>query len=105
LGLVLAVPAWWLASAARSYAAGHDREARALAGLNGWLAIALLAMGLHNAPLAAPGVLNLAYQLHSRRAVGWAIVTIALAANAALLVGSLVFLASGRSFEQFQGID
>lgn len=52
------------------------------------------------APLAAPAALNFAYLFHSRRAVGWTILGVTVAANLALLVGSLVFLARGQSFEQ-----
>jgi hypothetical protein len=51
-----------------------------------------------------PAGLNLAYHFHTRRAVGWAIVSIALAADLALFAGALVFLASGQSFEQFSGM-
>ena len=61
-------------------------------------------LGLHNVPLAAPAALNLAYQFHTRRAVGWTIVTVAVVANLALFAGSLVFLASGQSFEEFSGM-
>jgi hypothetical protein len=32
-------------------------------------------------------------------------VTVAVAANVALFIGALVFLASGQTFEQFQGIE
>jgi hypothetical protein len=32
-------------------------------------------------------------------------VTVAIAANVALFVGSVMFLATGQSFEQFQGIE
>jgi hypothetical protein len=50
-------------------------------------------------------VLNIAYQFHTRRVLGWTIVTVAVAANIALFAGSLVFMASGLSFEQFQGMN
>lgn len=36
-------------------------------------------------------------------AVGWAIVGLALVANVGLFIGSLIFLASGQSFEEFSG--
>jgi uncharacterized membrane protein len=83
-------------------AAGEGRWPTAA--LNAWLGIFLVAFGLHNFPLAAPAALNLAYQFRARRAVGWAILTVAIAANLALFTGSLVFLASGQSFEQFSGM-
>ena len=101
LGLVLALPAWWLALGAGRLVA-DDAGRRTLLALNLFLGASLLAMGLHNLPLALPAALNVAYQLHSRRAVGWTIVTATVALQLALLVGALVFLASGQSFEQFQ---
>lgn len=64
-----------------------------------------MALGLHNLPLAAPALFNLGYCLHSRRPVGWAIAGLAVAVNLGLFVGSLVFLASGQSFEQFSGME
>ena len=63
-----------------------------------------LALGIHNLPLAAPGFLNIAYKVHSGRVMGWAIVGIAIVVNVGLFIGSLIFLASGQSFEQFRGI-
>jgi len=45
------------------------------------------------------------YHLHSRRVVGWAIVSMAVVVNLGLFIGSLIFLASGQSFEQFRGIE
>ncbi len=105
LGLVLAIPAWWLAVRAARYVREEDRFGKRLALLNAGLGISLLALGLPNLPLALPATWNLAYQFHTRRAVGWTIVTVAVAANVALLVGSFVFLASGQTFEQFQGLE
>jgi hypothetical protein len=105
LGIVLAVPAWWLVARAARYVREEARFGNRLAMLNGWLGITLLALGLPNLPLAVPAVWNLAYQFHTRRAVGWTIVTVAVAANVALFIGALVFLASGQTFEQFQGIE
>lgn len=72
--------------------------------LNGWLAGTLLAMGLHNIPLAAPGLLTIAYRLHSRRPIGWAILGVTAILAVGLFAASLVFLASGQSFEQFRGL-
>lgn len=72
--------------------------------LNAWLAVTLAALGVHNLPLAAPGVLAVGYHFHRRRAVGWTIVGLAVLVNLGLFVGSVVFLASGQSFEQFRGI-
>jgi hypothetical protein len=104
LGLALAIPAWWLAFRAGRYVNREDRYSKRIVALNSWLGVCLIALGLHSLPLAAPAALNIAYQFHSKRAVGWTIVTVAIAANLALFVGSMIFLASGQSFEQFQGM-
>lgn len=103
LGLALAVPAWCLFLGVPRLAAGARGWSQKTAALNLWLGLALLAFGLHNFPLAVPAALNLAYQFHRRRVVGWTIVVVAILASLALLAGSLVFLASGQSFEQFSG--
>ncbi|MFN0181146.1 MAG: hypothetical protein ACKVZ0_20250 [Gemmatimonadales bacterium] len=104
IGTALAVPSWWLIYHTRRVLAPADGHGRGTLGLNAWLAITLLGLGLHNLPLAAPGILNIAYQLHSGRVVGWAIVGMAVAVNVGLFIGSLVFLASGQGFEQFRGM-
>lgn len=85
-------------------ASERGRPRRTVA-LNGWLAGTLLVMGLHNLPLAALSLLTIAYRLHSGRLVGWAIVGIAAVVTTSLFAASLVFLASGQSFEQFRGIE
>lgn len=100
LGLVLLVPAALLGRQALRPAAEAVWRRRTAA-LNGGLALVLIALGLHNAPLAVPGLLNLAYLLQTHRALGWAILGTTWLANLALLVGALVFAASGQSFEQF----
>ncbi len=104
IGAALAVPSWWLIYHTRGVLASDDDHGRATLGLNAWLAITLLGLGVHNLPLAAPGFLNIGYHLHSSRVVGWAIVGIAIVVNVGLFIGSLIFLASGQSFEQFRGI-
>lgn len=104
LGLVLFVPSAWLMFRFARPTPDVDRGRSTTAALDVGLGLALLALGPHNAPLAAPAALNLAYLFHSRRAVGWTIVSVTVAADAALFVGSLVFLASGQSFEQFKGM-
>ena len=105
IGAALAVPSWWLIYHTRAVLACDDEQARATLVLNAWLAITLLAMGVHNLPLAAPAILNIGYHLHSRRVVGWAIVSISVVVNVGLFIGSLIFLAQGQSFEQFRGIE
>lgn len=104
IGIVLAVPSWWLIVHTRRIL-GDEDHGRATIMLNTWLAITLLALGVPNLPLAAPALFNIGYHLHTRRAVGWAIVGIATVVNVGLFVGSLIFLASGQSFEQFRGIE
>jgi hypothetical protein len=44
------------------------------------------------------------YQTHTRPLVGWGTVTVALVLNVLLFIGALVFMASGQTFEQFQGM-
>ena len=105
IGIVLALPSWWLIYHALGLARSGEDGGRATLALNVWLGATLLALGLHNLPLAAPALFNVTYQLHSRRALGWAIVSVAVVANVGLFIGSLVFLASGQSFEQFSGMD
>jgi hypothetical protein len=105
IGVALAVPSWWLAYHTRRVLAPDDSHGRATLALNVWLGLTLLALGIHNLPLAVPALLNLAYQLHARRAWGWTIAGMAVVVNVALFVGSLMFLASGQSFEQFTGLE
>ena len=102
IGIALAVPSWLIIFHTRKIFASDNKRTTLV--LNVWLAITLLALGIHNLPLAAPGFLNIGYQLHSHRAVGWAIVSIAVVINVGLFIGSLIFLMSGQSFEQFSGI-
>jgi hypothetical protein len=104
IGLALAVPSWWLIYHTRRVLTPDDGHGRQTLGLNAWLAITLLGLGIHNLPLAAPGFLNIWYHLHSGRVAGWAIVAMAVVVNVGLLIGSLIFMASGQSFEQFRGI-
>ena len=104
LGLALATPAWWLVWRVGRFVTDEPKWRKGTVALNAWLGITLLAFGLHNLPLTAPAALNIAYSFYSAPAVRWTIVTIALVANVALFIGSIVFMASGQSFEQFQGM-
>ena len=104
IGAALAIPSWWLIYHTRRVLASDDDHGRATLGFNVWLAITLLVLGIHNLPLAAPGFLNIGYHLHSGRVVGWAIVGLAVVGNVGLFIASVIFLASGQSFEQFRGI-
>ena len=105
IGVALAVPSWWLVHDTPRVLAPGVAHGRGTVVLNAWLATTLLALGLHNLPLAVPGFLNIGYHLHSGRVAGWAIVSTAVVVNVGLFIGSLVFLASGQSFEQFRGIE
>ena len=100
LGFALLVPSAWLAHHALR-PASDPRWRRRAAFLNAWLALTLLVLGPVNAPLAAPALLNVAYVFCSARALGRTILAASVLANLTLFVGSLVFAASGRSFEEF----
>lgn len=104
IGAAVAVPSWWLIHHTRRVLASDGDHGRATLGLNAWLAATLLALGIHNLPLAIPAFLNIGYHLHSRRVVGWAIVSLAVVFHVGLFIGGVIFLASGQSFEQFRGI-
>lgn len=105
IGVVLAVPSWWLIYHTRRILDPNADHGRTTLVLNGWLALTLLALGVHNIPLAAPALFNIGYHLHSRRVVGWTILGMLVVINVGLFVGSLIFMASGQSFEQFRGIE
>jgi formate-dependent nitrite reductase membrane component NrfD len=70
---------------------------------NGWMAVALVALGLINIPLAIPALLNIAYSKHSRAGAGFAIAAAFVLVNLALFTGGMLFLLSGaRTFEEFR---
>jgi hypothetical protein len=98
LGLSLAVPAWWLVAEALGAGLEDSRGLRLTLGLNGWLCVALMVIGPHNWPIAAPALLNLAYQFQTHRAIGTAIVIAAGVGYAALFAGALAFMSSGQTF-------
>jgi ketosteroid isomerase-like protein len=105
IGIALAVPAGWLIHHALRLFGSEADHGRGSLVLNAWLAATLLALGLHNLPLAVPGFLNVGYQLLAGTLARSVIVGLSVVANLGLFVGSLVFLASGQSFEQFTGIE
>lgn len=104
LGLSLAVPAWWLAAEALRAGLEDSRGLRRTVGLNGWLGLALMIIGPHNWPIAAPAVLNIAYRFQTHRAIGTAIVIVAGVGYVVLFAGALMFMASGQTFEELQDI-
>jgi hypothetical protein len=102
IGVAVLVPASLMIAHTRAILA--DGGARTTM-FNGWLAVTLAGLGLHNLPLVAPLLLNIGYRLHQRRAVGWAIVSAAVFLNTGLFIGALIFMASGQNFEQFSGVE
>jgi hypothetical protein len=104
IGIALAVPSWWLIYHACRIATPAEPDGRRTVALNVWLGMTLLALGLPNVPLAAPAILNVGYQMSRGRRSGWAIVGVAVLLNVGMFVGSLVFFASGQSFEDFSGM-
>jgi hypothetical protein len=106
IGIALALPSWWLTAHTMRTASGPGPSPGSTAvRLIVWTAATLLLLGLHNLPLAAPGLFALAYRAHARPVVGWAVVGLATVTTAALFVGSLVFMASGQTFEQLRGLE
>jgi len=105
IGISLLVPSWMVTLHTRKLLGPNSESRGTTVLLNAWLAITLLALGLHNLPLAAPALFTIAYRVHSGRLLGWAIASLAVAFNVGLFAASLVFLASGQSFEQFSGIE
>jgi len=105
LGAALLLPSSWLALHVARHDLSEPDAARRTLQLNAALGLVLLALGPANAPLALPALLNVGYQLHRRRAVGWTLVSLSALAALALLVGSFAFLASGESFEEFSGLE
>lgn len=103
IGVVLAVPSWWLIGHSLTRLRGPETSRMTII-LNASLVLALLALGLQNIPLAVPALFNIVYQQHSRPVVGWTVLGVAVLVHAGLLIGSLIFLASGQSFEQFRGV-
>lgn len=105
IGIALAIPSWWLIIHTLKMRKSESHAGRMTIVLNLWVVVTLLAFGLHNLPLAAPAFLNIGYQLHSRRLIGWTIVGLAVIVSIGLFIASLVFLSSGQSFEQFSDVD
>ena len=103
IGIVLAIPSWWLILHTRRVLENEKNRKTLI--LNLWLAATLIVLGVHNLPLAAPAFFNIGYQLHTHRAMGWAILSIAVLVNLGLFVGSVIFMVSGQSFEQFSGME
>ena len=104
IGLGLAAPSFGILVHTVRLTRG-TADPRATVRLHTWLAVTLLILGLPNLPLAIPSVLTIAYAAVSHRGMRWAIASLAVAVNVGLVVGSLIFLASGQTFEQFSGLE
>lgn len=93
IGAVIVVPAALLVR--------HARTGRG-AIYDGWMAAALVALGLINIPLAIPPLLNIAYCRHQRPRTGRLIIGAWLLVNVGLFAGGTMFMLSGAStFEEF----
>ena len=99
IGIAVVLPAWFVARHTREILAAAD--ARSTVRLNAWMAGTLAILGIVNLPLAVPAFCNIGYSLHRRGWVGWTIVAVATLACVGLLVGGLIFMASGQTFEEF----
>ena len=99
IGLVVVLPAFFLIRHTRGII--RDMPAMSTVRLNAWMAVSLLVLGIVNIPLAIPALCTIGYSLHRRRWVGLTYAGVFLAATAFLLIGGLIFMASGRTFEEF----
>ena len=104
IGIALAIPSWWLISYATLMLKPVNSSKKSLP-LNLWVVVTLLILGPYNFPLAAPGILNIAFDLNKSRKIEWLIIILIICIYTALFIGSLIFFISGQSFEQFKGID
>jgi hypothetical protein len=94
IGAVILVPALLLVRHFRGSKAGT---------YNGWMAAALIVLGLINIPLAIPAMLNIAYCRHSRPRTGQLILGAWLLVVTGLFIGGMMFMLSGaRTFEEFE---
>jgi hypothetical protein len=105
IGIALIVPSLCVVLHTRRILAPDVDHGSKTLMLNGWLAATLIVLGIHNLPLAAGALINIGYQLNTRRFVGWAIVSVAMLLNLALFFGAMIFMLSGQSFEDFSGIE
>jgi hypothetical protein len=105
IGIVLLIPAAMVVGHTRGLLEGRYEGRPTTVVLNGWLAATLLALGLHNLPLAAPALLTIAYRVRPSGFAGVVLVGLTAAVYLGLFAASLVFLASGQSFEQFRRLE
>jgi hypothetical protein len=104
IGIILAVPSWWLIYQILSKL-NLAINNKTIVILNSWTTISLLVLGFINIPLAIPGILNVGYCFNKHRRLDYIIVGLTIIIYLFLLVGSIIFFISGKSFEQVQGIN
>jgi hypothetical protein len=100
IGIAVVVPAALILRQIGAIVTGR-RHARSTEILNAWMAVTLVVLGLVNLPLAVPALCTIAYNRHQRDWAGWLILAVAAVACVGLLVGGLIFMASGQTFEEF----
>lgn len=105
IGIALFVSSLWVVLHTRRILAPHVDHGFRTIMVNALLATTLIVLGIPNLPLAAGAILNIGYHVHSRKLVGWVIVSVAVLLNLGLLAGSMIFMLSGGSFEEFSGIE
>ncbi|MGI9293113.1 MAG: hypothetical protein ACR2PS_03950 [Pseudomonadales bacterium] len=101
IGLVLAVPAAVVIHQTRQILRPEDKHDKRTIILNAILGLTVFGLGPVNFPIAAPALLNIAYQLTSAKWYRWVFVGAYAVGFMALLIGSIIFFASGQSFEDF----
>ena len=107
IGIVLITPAFLLIRTTRRISiTGNSRSYRnKLTGINVWLIITILSVGIYNLPLAAPGILNILHSyFYNNRILKQVMVVMAGILYIFLLFGGIIFFLSGQDFETFQGI-
>lgn len=101
IGTALILPAIALINYGLSLAKNHDIQKNKGIITNSWMATTLLIAGLPNIPLAIPGLLNIIYLVTPNQKVRKLVIAIALLLYLFLIIGSIIFFMSGRTFEEF----
>ncbi len=104
LGFSIGVPSWWLLYCEWSNSE-DEVDKKKMMGLNFWTAATLMVLGTHNLPLALPGFINVARNIESEWIPKKALLWTSLLIFMFLLVGSIIFMMNGQSFEEFSGMD
>lgn len=101
IGAALLLPAIALINYALSLAKNNDIKKNKGLITNSWMATTLLIAGLPNIPLAIPGLLNIIYLVTPNQKVRKLVIAMALLLYLFLIIGSIIFFMSGRTFEEF----